>query len=202
MYKHQQSRAAELQGQRSCRVHVKVCSFRMGEQKYLRSVLVRDRWGQDCGGVFINFCLAAKTHKIQLKGEKWNVRVVSMKWNYFCGWKWDHGSILTTSGASISCRKEWRLRVVRGFDIVVNRQRSDMSEFMDPVWSRQWRNHTWDPCEDSVLGHSQTRKIKLPLQQVHLIFPGCQCYHFCEKPYLRYFKTGPPVIRANWYVAP
>lgn len=61
VHKHHQSKATELPGQRGRCVHVKVCSFRVGKQKDLRSVLVRHWRGQDCGRVFINLRLAANT---------------------------------------------------------------------------------------------------------------------------------------------
>lgn len=61
VYKHHQSEATELPGQRSCCVDVKVYSCSVGKQKYLRSVLVRHWRGQDFGRVFINLRLAANT---------------------------------------------------------------------------------------------------------------------------------------------
>lgn len=39
--------------------------------------------------------------------------------------------VLTTSGDSMSCRKEWRLRVVRGFGMVVSGQRSEFRGALD-----------------------------------------------------------------------
>lgn len=55
----------------------------------------------------------------------------------------DHQSFLstqlTTSGASMSCRKEWRLRVDSGWLMRVEGQ---CSEVMDLLWPLQWRNHT------------------------------------------------------------
>lgn len=40
---------------------------------------------------------------------------------------------LTTSGASMSCRKEWRLKVDRGFLMRVKGQRSEVIGVMNPL---------------------------------------------------------------------
>lgn len=56
----------------------------------------------------------------------------------------------------MSCRKEWRLRVDRGLDIVVNGQRSEVTGVTDPLGTLQWRNHTRDKEENSTLKHRQT----------------------------------------------
>lgn len=63
VYKHHQSEATELPGQRCRCLHVKVSSFRVGEQKQLGSELVKHREGPECGRVCINLRLAANTSK-------------------------------------------------------------------------------------------------------------------------------------------
>lgn len=112
--------------------------------------------------------------------------------------RFNNGSWLTTSGSCISCRKEWRWRVVRGLDILVNGQRSEARVFVDSSWARQCRNHTWDLSGDSVLKQSQTEKIQFLFQQLQFI----SAFFGKKRTYPRYFKTGPADIRTNLYMDP
>lgn len=68
--------------------------------------------------------------------------------------------LLTTSGASMSCRKEWRLRVDRGLGILVNGQRSEVTGVVEPLWTLQWRNHTRDEWDNSTLKYRQRETVR------------------------------------------
>ena len=156
MYEQHQGNAPQPPGQSGGCVQVQVCGFGTGEEEDLGGLLVGELRGRDHGGVAVDFRLAVEKHKCYwkiVKTTKWEV-LRSPQWFYTV-------VLLTTSGASMSCRKEWRLRTDRGFLMRVKGQRSEVIGVMKPLWTLQWRNHTWDEWDDSfTLREGETKSMK------------------------------------------
>lgn len=187
------SPATQLPGQTGSSVPVQVSRGGTRKQEDLRGRLIRNRRRLDGGGVVVNFRLSERRwdlttwflkmfhlkHKIPIKINP-SVQVRS----YFPSRTHQETAAsererlalagcdvvslaLTTSGDSMSCRKEWRLRVVRGFGMVVSWQRSEFREVLDELWSRQCKNHTPECSKDSPLWKIHKRSgIGRPVEEV------------------------------------